>query len=272
MESSHDLRCIAPARPVAPWIGGKRNLARRLIEKIEGIPHTTYAEPFVGMAGVFLRRAQVPKAEVINDASGEVVNFFRILQRHYPQFMDTLRFQITSRQDFERLRKVDPATLTDLERAARLLVLQRLSFAGRVVGRTFGVHAASPARFNLNTLGPQLAEVHERLAGVVIENLDFAAFLRRYDRPETLFYCDPPYVGVEGYYGKDLFGPADHQRLAETLLECQGHWILSINDHPSIHALYDGCRIEEVTLRYTASLEAPNQTATELIIQSPTTR
>ena len=52
-------------RPVAPYIGGKRNLAGRLVELIETIPHTTYAEPFVGMGGVFLRRRMAPKAEVI---------------------------------------------------------------------------------------------------------------------------------------------------------------------------------------------------------------
>jgi DNA adenine methylase len=45
----------------------------------------------------------------------------RILQRHYPQFLGTLRFQLTTRAEFERLVRVDPETLTDLERAARFL-------------------------------------------------------------------------------------------------------------------------------------------------------
>jgi DNA adenine methylase len=34
--------------------------------------------------------------EVINDINGEVANLFRILQRHYPQFLEVLRFQITT--------------------------------------------------------------------------------------------------------------------------------------------------------------------------------
>lgn len=80
-----------------------------------------YAEPFVGMGGVFFRRMKVPRSEVINDRNGEVINLFRILQRHYPQFMDTLKFQITSWREFERLKACDPATLTDLERAARFI-------------------------------------------------------------------------------------------------------------------------------------------------------
>lgn len=65
---------------------------------IAGTPHRLYAEVFVGMGGVFFRRRQAPPGEVINDRNGDIANLFRILQRHYPQFMDTLKFQITSRR------------------------------------------------------------------------------------------------------------------------------------------------------------------------------
>jgi DNA adenine methylase len=104
------------ARPLAPYVGGKRNLAARVIERIARIPHELYAEPFIGMGGVFLRRARPAKCEVINDASRDVANFFRILQRHYVAFLDMLRWQLTTRADFERLMATNPATLTDLER------------------------------------------------------------------------------------------------------------------------------------------------------------
>ena len=85
------------------------------------IPHDTYAEAFVGMGGVFLRRSARPRAEVINDRGRDVANLFRILQRHYPQFLETLRFQLTTRAEFERLVATRADTLTDLERAARFL-------------------------------------------------------------------------------------------------------------------------------------------------------
>src|SRR6202000_1901689 len=103
------------------------------------VPHALYAEPFVGMCGVFLRRRSAPKAEAINDMSRDVAGLFRILQRHYQAFMDMLKWQGTRRGEFQRLAAQDPDTLTDLERAARFLYLQRLSFGGKVAGRTFGV-------------------------------------------------------------------------------------------------------------------------------------
>ncbi len=86
------------------------------------------------------------QGRVINDAGRDVANLFRILQRHYPQFLDTLRSQLTTRAEFNRLVDTNPDTLTDLERAARFLYLQRTAFGGKVSGRNFGVAADRSAR------------------------------------------------------------------------------------------------------------------------------
>ncbi|CAH0339559.1 DNA adenine methylase [Rhizobium sp. CECT 9324] len=253
MVNLEELREVPNTQPPAAWIGGKRTLAPRLVSMIESIPHQRYAEPFVGMGGVFFRRRRVPRSEVINDRSGDVINLFRILQRHYPQFMDTLKFQITSRREFERLKACDPATLTDLERAARFIYLQKLAFGGKVSGRNFGVQTDGGARFNLTRLAPLLEDVHERLAGVVIENLDWLQFIDRYDRPGVLFYLDPPYWGNEGDYGSGLFGREQFEMMADRLKRLQGGFILSINDRPEIRELFRDCQIQPVDLAYTVS-------------------
>jgi DNA adenine methylase len=189
---------------------------------------------------------------VVNDISRDVATLFRILQRHYPQFMETLKFQITSRAEFERLAACDPATLTDLERAARFIYLQRLAFGGKVAGRTFGVSVHGPARFDVTKLGPLLAEIHERLAGVVIECLPWQEFLQRYDAPQTLFYLDPPYFGSEDDYGT-VFVRADFPTLAAALGRLEGRFILSINDTPEMRATFAAFRIEAVATRYTVA-------------------
>lgn len=247
-EISH-LTPVSPANPPAPYIGGKRILAKRIIEKINATPHDAYAEPFVGMGGIFLRRALQPRMEVINDINGDVANLFRILQRHYPQFMEVLRFQITSRREFERLAATDPKTLTDLERAARFLYLQRLAFGGKVRGQTFGV-SMNGGRFNMLKLASQLEDIHERLAGVVIENLGWREFITRYDRPGMLFYLDPPYWGNEDDYGKAVFGRDDFGEMAEVLEGLKGRFILSLNARPEVMEVFGGFQIEEVECRY----------------------
>jgi DNA adenine methylase len=135
------------------------------------------------MGGVFFRRRRRPRKEVINDISADVVNLFRLLQRHFQQLLDVLKWQICSRAEFERLMAVDPATLTDLERAVRFLYLQRTAFGGKVTGRNFGVTLTGGARFDLTKLVPMLEDVHERLCGVDIERLPYAELVARYDTP-----------------------------------------------------------------------------------------
>lgn len=257
-----------PVEPVAAYVGGKRRLARAIVERIDAVPHDCYAEPFVGMGGVFLRRGRVPRAEVINDRSRDVATFFRVLQRHYPQFMDTLRFQITSRAAFERLCHTDPDTLTDLERSARFLYLQRLSYGGKVTGRTFGVDVGRSARFNLNTLGPRLEELHERLAGVTIECLDFEVFLSRYDRSGTLFYLDPPYYGTEGYYGREIFSRDRFVRLVSILRALKGHFLLSLNDCQQVRSLFKGFALEPLKTTYSVRGQGASTEARELLISN----
>jgi DNA adenine methylase len=260
------MKKVPPAAPVAPWLGGKKALHRRIVERIEMIPHRSYVEPFVGMGGVFLRRTWQPPVEVANDLNGDITNLFRILQRHYPQFMDVMRFQITSRREFERLRKSDPAQLTDLERAARFLYLQRLAFGGQVNG-TFGVSADHRSRFNLSNLAPLLDAAHSRLNGVIFENLDWQDVVSRYDSAQTLFYLDPPYFGGENDYGKGMFERSDFAAMAGQLADLKGAFLLSINDTPETRAVFDGFNVEEVRLKYTISKGASKEAA-ELIISN----
>ena len=262
------FRSVRPIKPVAPYIGGKRNLAKHLIERIEAVPHVCYAEVFVGMGGVFLRRRRAPKAEVINDYSRDVATLFRILQRHYVAFVEMIRYQLSTRAEFERLSATDAGTLTDLERAARFLYLQRLAFGGKVAGRSFGVSPGLPARFDVTRLEPMLADLHERLAGVVIECLPFDVFIRRYDRKTTLFYLDPPYWGSEGDYGKALFKRPDYERLAAVLGELKGRFILSLGDRPEIREIFAAFALEEVETTYHVAGGRHAKRARELIISN----
>lgn len=264
MNEELSLERVRPVRPVAPYIGGKRALAKRLVAIIDATPHDLYAEPFVGMGGVFFRRTRRPKKEVINDISAEVVNLFRLLQRHYQQLLDVLKWQVCSRAEFERLVGLDPGRLTDLERAARFLYLQRTAFGGKVEGQNFGIDRHGAARFDLTKLVPMLEDVHERLCGVDIERLPYADLVRRYDRPGALFYLDPPYWGCEDDYGAGVFSAADFERLRDLLEAIEGRFIMSINDTPEIRDLFGRFAFEEVGVNY--RLSGKVTPARELII------
>lgn len=258
---------------MAPYLGGKRLLATRIIERIAAIPHVTYCEPFIGLGGVFLRRPFRARAEVINDISRDVTNLFRILQRHYASFLGEIRWRLTTRAEFERLVAENPESLTDMERAARFLYLQRTAFGGKITGRNFGVSPAAPARFDVTELVAILEDVHDRLAGVVIEQLPYAELIARYDREGTLFYLDPPYAGGETDYGPGVFGPEDFGRLAQQLGGLKGRFLLSINDTPEIRKAFRGFAMEEVETSYSVSGKAAGRgRVRELLISGRTGR
>jgi DNA adenine methylase len=242
MAESMDLLPVEAARPLAPWLGGKRNLAQAVCRVLEKIPHRLYAEPFIGMGGVFFRRELRPKGEVVNDINRDVVTLFRILQRHLTPFTETIRWQLASRAEFERLARTDPDTLTDLERAARFLYLQRLTFGGKVVGRSFGAVYQGPARFDVTKLMPMLEEVHDRLAGVVIECLPYPDFIERYD---------PPYWGNETDYGAGVFARADFARLAERLATLKAGFVMSLNDRKEVRETFGAFILKTVRTTYT---------------------
>lgn len=271
MESNTYVRPVRPVSPVVSYIGGKRKLTPSILPWIEAVPHVCYAEPFIGMGGVFLQRRYAPKVEIINDRSREVATFFRVLQRHYVHFLDVMKWQITIRDEFDRLCRVDPDTLTDLERAARFLYLQACSYGGKPAGRTFGLNQTQFYGFNLTRLEPLLEAVYSRLQGVVIENLPFDDLIRRYDGPETLFYLDPPYWDCEGFYGKGLFERADFARLAEILAGIQGRFILSINDTPGVRETFAAFFVEEVQTQYTVA-RGKVADVTELLFIGPPER
>ncbi len=266
------LQRVLAVKPVAPYIGGKRNLAGRLAEIIGRTPHATYVEPFVGMGGVFFRRTARPRGEVINDINGDVATLFRVLQRHYQYFINLLQFELTTRKRFEQLVRTDPTTLTDLERAARFLYLQRTSFGGKVAARTFGVVVGSGARFDVTKLGPMLEAVHERLSGTVIECLPWQELIDRYDRPDTLFYLDPPYYGCEKDYGRDVFSRDDFKAQAEHLAQIKGRFVLSLNDVPPVRQIFAGFKIESVETTYTVGGAGKAQRVAEVIITDRATR
>ena len=255
---------VKPINPIAAYLGGKRLLAKTIVPIIEKIPHNIYCEPFVGMGGIFFRRTKKPKCEAVNDINSEIVNMFRMVERFPDYLADMLRFKICSRAEFKRMLATPPLLLTELERAVRYLYIQKNAFGGKTFSQVFGV-ALERTRFDSERIIPQIHMLHKRLAGVYIECLPYAEFIKRYDRPDTLFYLDPPYWGCESFYGKDFFSRADFAELAKLLKGIKGKFIMSINDVPEIRAIFKGFHQKEVNTRYTAGTQSGKKAA-ELLI------
>jgi DNA adenine methylase len=109
-----------------------------------------------------------------------------------------------------------------------------------------------------------MSTVHLRLAHVRIENLKWQDLIKRYDRPDTFFYCDPPYHGHPDY--KHNLVLEDYVEMAKILMAIKGKFILSINDNPDMREVFKDFKIQQVSLLYSVG-KKPTK-ANELIIQN----
>ncbi|MCC5882462.1 MAG: DNA adenine methylase [Halomonas sp.] len=247
-------------KPILPWMGGKRRLAKQIIPLFQ--EHTAYVEPFCGGAAVFFMKSP-SQVEVINDIHGELVNLYRVVKHHPDELVRQFRWGLVSREEYLTQREIDPRHLTDIQRAARFFYLQKLAFGGKVAGQTFGTSATSPPRLNLMRIEEDLSTAHLRLARTVVEHLDWAECMRRYDRPGTLFYLDPPYWGTTGYGAG--FGLEQYHEMADLARKAKGQVVISVNDIPEMREAFEGLTIHTTSIRYTVGL-APTGYRGELII------
>jgi len=171
--------------------------------------------------------------------------------------------------EFEEMKAImtKNAEPSDVKRAAAFFKLIRYSYGS-------GCTSYACKGYDVRKAFTLIWDASRRLADTVVENKDFEALIRQYDRDHAFFYCDPPYYETEGHYAV-VFRKDDHVRLRDTLAESQGKWMVSYNDCDYIRDLYQDfhiigtTRINNLAQRYDGGCEFP-----ELIITNydPTER
>jgi DNA adenine methylase len=217
------------------WYGGKFSHLAWLLPLLPQAHH--YCEPFAGSAAVLLNRPPSP-VETYNDLDGEVVNFFRVLRTEKDRLIEAIGLTPFSREEFSIACTLDPE-LAPLERARRFYVRARQVRTGLAqtasVGRWANCKNTSRAGMSgaiSRWLGAvdDLPEIADRLIRVQIENRPAIDVIRLYDSPDTLFYCDPPYVhdtrGDSKAYGYEMTDQ-EHKELADVLNSVRGKVAIS---------------------------------------------
>lgn len=217
------------------WYGGKFSHLDWLLPMLPDCHH--YCEPFAGSGAVLLNREPAP-VETFNDLDGEVVNFFRVLREQKDSLIKAIGLTPFAREEFAIACEISP-NLTPLERARRFYVRARQVRTGLAQTASIGrwANCKNTSRAGMSGvisrwLGAveDLPAVAERLLRVQIENRPAADVIQLYDSPDTLFYCDPPYVhstrGDSKAYGFEM-NDRQHQELAEVLNGVQGMVALS---------------------------------------------
>jgi len=218
------------------WYGGKYTHLDWLLPLLPATTH--YCEPFGGSAAVLLNRAPSP-IETYNDLDGEIVNFFRVLRDNPDELIRAIGLTPFAREELRIACQEPVESLTAIERARRFFVRARQVRTGLAQTASEGrwAHCKLTSRAGMagavsRWLGSVegLAEITQRLLRVQIENAPALEVIRRYDSPETLFYCDPPYPhdarSDVNAYGYEMTND-EHRELARVLHGAQGKVALS---------------------------------------------
>lgn len=186
---------------------------------------------------------QRSKIEIYNDYNSNLTNLFLQIKYHPNAIIEELELMPVTRSNFFKIKDYKP--VTEIQQAARFYYLIKNSF--RSTGNSFAASVVNTPRINENRL-ELIHEVARRIDGVWIENLDWKEFIDKYDDKDLIFYLDPPYVSDLQY---DLFGiprflEDDHLKLAASLREIKGDFILSYNDCEFIRDMYKGFKVVEI--------------------------
>jgi DNA adenine methylase len=256
------------------WVGGKKALRELILQRFPA-EYERYVEVFGGAGWVLFGRTPDRAMEVFNDYNSDLVNLYRCVKDRTFALIRELNFlPLNARDEFDIIKKflskdefadeymqeeldiaqhylkppefeeiksilLEKATLYDVQRASAFYKLIRYSYGSGCT--SFGCQP-----FDIRNTFGLIWSANRRLGNTLIENKDFEALIRQYDRLGAFIYCDPPYYETEDHY-KVEFKVEDHVRLRDALAQIQGKFLLSYNDCEYIRDLYNGFHIEAVS-------------------------
>ena len=249
------------------YFGGKTGLAPSIVAMMPA--HRVYIEPYFG-SGAVLFAKPTSKFEIVNDLDDQLVNFWRVLRQRPDDLARVCAHTPHSRTEFTAC---GDSTGDDLERARRFWTRVNQSFA-KTAGSKTGWSVTTARSTSIpatiaNRIG-RFTAVAQRLTNVTIENCDAPDLVARLATPDTVVYCDPPYLastrvlrsGNGGDYRVDAGHPDHHERLAEVLVACPGKVILSGYPSPLYDALYAGWETVDVPVTaFSSNMATPNRTS-----------
>jgi len=243
-------------KPFVKWAGGKTQLMKEIVKHVPS-KFNKFIEPFVGGGAVLFKLSHIPS--LINDSNDELINCYQIIKKKPEELIVALKLHKNDKEHFLKVRKQSSSDLTDVERAARFIFLNRTCFNGlwRVNKKNqfntpFGNYK-NPKIVNTELL----RAVSIFLKEVKISNEDFESFLLKNAKKGDFIYFDPPYHPVGKYsdfkrYTKDFFGKEEQIKLSQLFikLDKRGCKLLLSNSYSDfIIDLYSKFKIETVLAR-----------------------
>jgi len=260
--------------------GGKSRLYHFLVELLEcnGLTNCVYVEPFAGGAGLalsLLLRGNVREI-VINDLDYSIYAFWYCVLNEPEQLIRDIEDVPLTTDEWNRQREIqrNPRSYSINEVALSTLYLNRTNRSGIIKGGVIGGKAQSgtyklSCRFNKDTSIGKIRRIAALRDKIRLYNMcvkDFIPEVVSTLGSETLVYLDPPYIAKGNHLYCNYFVEKDHRDLGALARDLQVPWILTYDVQPIVYEIYDGFRISEVSLTYTAGSKRVGK---ELMVYAP---
>jgi DNA adenine methylase len=256
VQESTDAPDVPVASPFLKWAGGKSQLVAPILARIP-IRIETYHEPFIGGGAVFFALAAQRRFRraVLSDRNQDLIDVYTTVRDHVDALITVLSQHRYEAEYFYALRARDPSEMDLVERAARILYLNRTCFNGLYRVNRRGQFNVPFGRYT----NPRICDAEGlRLASAALADVSLIVqdFERAVEdaRPGDAVYFDPPYAPVSATSSFTAYDPfpfreGEHERLAKVhraLGERGVFSLLSNSDTPFTRALYDGLEVETV--------------------------
>jgi DNA adenine methylase len=282
--------------------GGKSKLRDQITKRLaEQAEHCglQYREPFFGGGSIGLKLlCDNPDITQIwiNDKDIGIACLWTAVIRYPEEFKDRVLDFTPSVAAFHELRDELIGVSEMPKRRGKIvdigfkkLAVHQMSYSG--LGTTSGGPLGGEkqnsrykidCRWSPNYICKKVDILHTRFGAITVyddgcTNLDFADLITD-TRHDSLLYLDPPYFEKGNDLYQHGFDLKDHERLAEALRNTTHAWVLSYDDCPEVHELYDGwASVEPLDVKYSITAtkdketgERMSRTKAELLICSKT--
>ena len=250
------------------YFGGKYQYLEELYAHFP--EHFHFVELMCGSSGVILNKTP-SKMDTGNDLDGDVINFFSVLRNKPEELKLSLQLTPVHRQEYLNCFPINKEDIDDVERARRFFVRCKLSFQGSGLKKHTGFNACVATSEQSRSKNvtkflssiDRLDEVIDRLRTIQFENVDYRTCLKKYDRPETFFYADPPYElrkrNYKKWYNEEFVSDQDHIVLAAELSAIQGKAMVSGYESELYNELYKNWRFVKLKPRGHSMSKEPKQ-------------
>lgn len=212
-------------KPIVKWAGGKSRLLGELLCRVPDRMRV-YAEPFSGGAALFFA---LPEAEkkfkkaILSDQNADLIACYRAVRDDVDTILRELKKYKYERELFYQTRDRDVSKMSDAERGARFLFLNRTCYNGLWRVNAKGQFNVPFGRYKNPRIVDEenLREASAALQNVDLRVSDFSDVLASL-RKDDFAYVDPPYVPVSKTaaftsYASGGFSDADQVRLLEAV-------------------------------------------------------